>query len=91
MARVIATIKIMPSDPSVDLDKISKEAEKIILDSSGTIMGIEKQPIGFGLVSLHVKFNFDEKNVSVDPIEELLKKVEGVESVEVIAISRAFG
>ena len=37
MARVIVTLKVMPSDPSVDLDKISKEAEKIISDFEGKI------------------------------------------------------
>ena len=47
--------------------------------------------IGFGLVALHVKFNMDEKKGSTDPIEDLIRNTEGVESVEVIAISRAFG
>ena len=91
MARVIVTLKVMPSDPSVDLDKISKEAEKIISDFEGTIMENTKQPIGFGLVALHIKFNMDENKGSTDPIEDLIKQTEGVESVEVIAISRAFG
>lgn len=91
MARVIVTFKIMPSDPSVDLDKVSKEAEKIISDFEGTIMDNSKQPIGFGLVAIHLKFNMDEKKGSTEPIEDMIKQVEGVESVEVIAISRAFG
>ncbi len=91
MARVIVTLKVMPTGPEVDLDKISKEAEKIIFDFEGTIMENTKQPIGFGLVALHIKFNMDEKKGSTEPIEDLIRQAEGVESVEVIAISRAFG
>jgi len=91
MARVIVTLKVMPTGTEVDLDVVSKEVEKIISDFEGTIMDNSKQPIGFGLVALHVKFNMDEKKGSTDPIEDLIRNTEGVESVEVIAISRAFG
>ena len=91
MARVIVTLKIMPASPEADLDRISKDAERIISDFEGTIMDNTKQPIGFGLVALHIKFNMDENKGSTDPIEDLIKQTEGVESVEVIAISRAFG
>ena len=91
MARVIATLRIMPDGTDADLSKIEEEAKKIITDFTGTIMGVEKKPIGFGIVSLEVKFNMDENKGSTDPIEDSIRKVSGVESVEVIAISRAFG
>lgn len=91
MARVIVSLKIMPEGPEVNLDSIEAKAKDIISDFQGTIMNVEKQPIGFGIVSIVIKFNMDEKQGSTEPIEELIKKTEGVESVEVIGVSRAFG
>ena len=91
MAKVIVTMKLMPTGPEADLDQISKEAEKIISDFGGKIMENTKQPIGFGIVAVMVKFNMDESKGDVEPLEKLLGAVEGVESVEVAAISRAFG
>jgi len=91
MARVIITLKIMPADPEVNLDDIAEEAKKMISDFSGTIMSIDKQPIGFGLVSIHLKFNMDEAKGSTDALEDMIRQIVGVESVDVIAVSRAFG
>lgn len=91
MARVIVTLKIMPEGPEVDLKNIEEKAAAIISDFGGTIMSIEQQPVGFGIVSVHIKFNMDEAKGDMEPLEELIKKEEGIESVEVIAVSRAFG
>ncbi len=91
MARVIVTLKIMPQGPEVDLSILEEKAKDIISDFSGTIMSSEKQPIGFGIIAVHVKFNMDEAKGDLEPLEKLLATVEGVESVEVIAVSRAFG
>ncbi len=91
MARVIVTLKIMPESPEVDLSKVEDDSKKIIIDFGGTIMNVEKEPIGFGLVSLLIKFNMDESKGDMEPLEKLVGTVSGVESVEVHAISRAFG
>ena len=90
MARVIISLKIMPSSPEVDLNALEEKAKEII-SQKGNVMNVEKKPIGFGLVSLIVKFNMDESQGSTDSLEEDIKKLESVESVEVIAISRALG
>ncbi len=91
MARVIATLRIMPDGTDADLSQIEAEAKRIITEFNGTIMTVEKKPIGFGIVSVEVKFNMDENKGSTEPIEDAIRKVSGVESVEIIAISRAFG
>jgi elongation factor 1-beta len=91
MARVIVTLKVMPEGPEIDLAALEEKAKAIVSDFGGTIMSVEKQPIGYGIVALMVKFNMDEAKGSTEPIEELIRKVEGVESVDVAAISRAFG
>jgi elongation factor 1-beta len=91
MARVIVTLKIMPQGPEIDLNILEEKSKAIVVDFGGTIMNIEKQPIGFGIVALMVKFNMDEAKGDIEPLEKLVATVEGVESVEVAAISRAFG
>ena len=91
MAKVIVTMKIMPEDPSIDLGKIEDKAKAIITDFGGTIMSAEKQPVGFGIVAIHVKFNIDESKGDMEPLEKMIASEQGIESVEVIAVSRAFG
>ena len=91
MAKVIVTLKIMPEGPEADLNKIEDKAKAVITDFGGTVMSVEKQPIGFGLVAVHIKFNMDESKGDMEPLEKLLATIEGAESVETIAISRAFG
>ena len=91
MARVIVTLKIMPESPEVDLNGIEEKAKAIVSDFGGTIMNVEKQPIGFGIVAVMLKFNMDEAKGDIEPLEKLVSTIEGVESVNVFAISRAFG
>lgn len=90
MAKVIVTFRIMPESPEVDLNILEKKANELI-SKTGTVMESKKEPIGFGLVALIVKFNMDESKGSTDELENEIKKINGVESVEVIAVSRAFG
>lgn len=89
-AKMIVTMKVMPESPEVNLENIEKQAQDMILSFGGKFLSAEKQPIGFGLVSLIIKFSADETNGS-DFFEEELKKIPGVESTQVTMMSRALG
>ena len=91
MAVVIVTLKIMPEDPEVSLDKVKEEAEKAIADFGGTLKGTEEEPVGFGLKALVVKFSIDESKGSPDPVAEKIEKIEGIRSAQVTMVSRALG
>ena len=92
MANAIATIKIMPESPDVDLHKIEKEALKIILDFAGKgDTRTEIKPVAFGLKSLNITFIMDEALGTPDRIEEQLAAIEGVNSVETTDVRRAVG
>ena len=54
-------------------------------------MKFEEDPIGFGLNALKVTFVMDEEGGSTDKLEEDLKSIEGITSVEVIDMRRALG
>ena len=54
-------------------------------------MKTEQEPIAFGLKALKITFVMDEDKGSTDPLEETLKNLDGVNSVETIDVRRAVG
>ena len=92
MAKVVVTLKIMPKSPEVDLDSIENEAKVKIKDfSQSSEMKSEQEPIAFGLKALKIIFVMDEEKGSIDPLEETLENLDGVNSVETIDVRRAVG
>ncbi|MBN2053093.1 elongation factor 1-beta [Candidatus Woesearchaeota archaeon] len=92
MAKAIVTLKIMPESPDIDLDKVASEAEKMIIAYAGD--GDRKkeiEPIAFGLKALKMIFVMDEAKGSPEPLENDIKRIKGVQSVEVIDVRRAIG
>jgi elongation factor 1-beta len=92
MAQVIVTLKIMPESPEVDLAKTEQEAKAKIIDFSQTKeIKTGQEPIAFGLKALKITFVMDESKGSTDALEEQIKKISGVNSVEVVDVRRAIG
>jgi len=92
MANAIATIRIMPESPDIDLKHIETEAKKIILGFAGKgDTKTEVIPVAFGLKSVNITFIMDEKLGSPDAIEGKLQSIKGVNSVETIDVRRAIG
>jgi elongation factor 1-beta len=90
MAWLVITLRVMPEDPDVDLDSLQKKVEAIISEV-GKVNTITKQPIGFGIVALDINFSMDEKKGDTEPLQEKVAALEGVNSAEITAISRALG
>ena len=92
MTNVIVTIKIMPSSPEVDLAKLGEDVQKHILEFAGEgETKVSEEPIAFGLKSLNIIFIMDEALGSPDALEETVRGLEGVQSVEVTDVRRAIG
>lgn len=91
MAWVIIDLKIMPESPDEDLGKIEASAKKLIEETGAKVNSVSRQPIAFGLVALMIKFSADEKKGSTDELEARITDIEGVNSVEVVGVSRALG
>jgi len=92
MANVIVTLKIMPESPEFDLDKITEDSLKHIKQFAGDRdTKVEQEPIAFGLKALKILFVMDEKLGTTESLEENIKTVEGVQSVEVTDVRRAIG
>jgi elongation factor 1-beta len=92
MTNVIVTLKLMPSSPEVDLNALQEEVKKHILEFAGEgEIKVTEEPVAFGLKSLNIIFIMDESLGSPDALEETIKGVEGVQSVEVTDVRRAIG
>jgi elongation factor 1-beta len=92
MANAIATVKIMPESPEVDLAKVEEEAKKLIADFAGEgETKSEIEPVAFGLKALKIIFVMDEAKGSPDPVAEKITALEGVNSAEISDVRRAVG
>jgi len=96
MASVVVTLKIMPTGPDANLDDIYNEALKQIkefVDQKHKEGEFKKEiePIGFGLKALKILFVMDESIGSTDKLEEKIKQLKNVESVETTDVRRAIG
>lgn len=90
MGVAVIKIKIMPSSVEEDLEKIKIGAEEKILSGKGTNPRFEEENIAFGLKAILVSFALDE-NFELENIEKELENIEGVNSVQVVDMRRAFG
>jgi len=83
-------IRIMPSSPSSDIERIKQEAEKIIIEKGGKLHSAEIQPIAFGLRALILTAAWPEE-LEQEQLEIALRKILDVQSAEVIDFRRAVG
>ena len=90
MANVVITIKIMPESLEVDLKDIEKNAKEYI-NKYGEVGKIEREKVAFGLEAVNLTFVMDEKKGGTDELEDLLRNMDGVASVEVTDVRRAIG
>lgn len=92
MAQVVVSIKIMPESPEVSLSNIEADAKKKIVGFAGEgEVRFEQVPLAFGLKELKVMFVMDESQGSTEKLEDELKDISGVQSVEVTDVRRAIG
>ncbi|HLC32287.1 MAG TPA: elongation factor 1-beta [Candidatus Nanoarchaeia archaeon] len=96
MASVVVTLKVMPTAPETNLDEVFTHAEKCVrlfVDAKHKDGEVRKgiEPIGYGLKALKIVFVMDESLGTTDRLEENIKKVAGVESVEATDVRRAIG
>ncbi len=83
-------IKIMPKSPDTDLNKLENSIKQVIEKHKAIQLRLETQPLAFGLNVIIATFGWDE-DISIENLENQLKKILDVNSVEVIDIRRSFG
>lgn len=87
MTRLIARIRILPSDADSNLEGIIKTL--IQNPPNGIVMKQHiKEPIAFGLYAIIADFVLDDAEGEMDRLENSIKSVPGVGEIEVLFMSR---
>ncbi|WP_048150953.1 elongation factor 1-beta [Palaeococcus ferrophilus] len=85
---LVGVIKVMPTDPDVNLDELEEAIKKVIPEKFG-FQKVEREPIAFGLVALNVYLlGKDAEGYSFDEVAEAIEKLENVESAQVTTVTR---
>jgi len=90
MANVIITFKIMPESLEVNLDNLEKDVKSLI-SRYGEVGKIEREEVAFGLEALNFIVIYDEAKGSTEFLEDNIRNVDGVMSVEVTDVRRQIG
>ena len=80
----------MPEDLDVDLNKLEKEGKEF-LNKYGEVGKSKREKIAFGLEAVILIFVMDESKGSTDFLEDNMRNIDGVQSVEVTDVRRAIG
>jgi len=88
LAKVVAKLKVFPSDVSISLEKLKGEL-KNALPSGVDLWKFEEEPIAFGLVALNVTVSMQEESGGImDKVENALKSCKDVGEVQTIVVAR---
>lgn len=90
MTIVAVKIKIMPDSLETNIKAIEERVQEILTDNGVKNPRFDVEPIAFGLKALVMMFGWPEEK-PLEMLEEELKNIEGVGSVEILDIRRAIG
>ncbi len=80
-------MKLMPTSPDVDLEKIKETAKALVKEGDGLNREYEEEPIAFGLKAVIAFFEWSEEK-ELDDIEAAFGKIENVQSVQIIDLRK---
>jgi len=84
---VIAQFRVLPNDIDVDLAGLVQKIQ-LALPENTKIEAFREEPIAFGLKALVINMLMEDKAGGTSPVEEALKGLDEVESVEVVGVTR---
>jgi elongation factor 1-beta len=88
LAKVLASIKIFPTDANLDLEALKSKIQQA-LPGGSTVQKFEEEPVAFGLVALiaHVVLPEDVEG-KMDQVEESIRAVDWVSEIQVLRVGR---
>ena len=88
MATVAIKLKIMPSSPDEDLEKIQTNLKQNLESKNALNISFEQEPVAFGLKAIIATFAWPEEQ-DTSELESL--SIEGINSSQIIDYRRAVG
>ena len=89
MAVIRTLYKILPEKAGSEvIDSIVNEIRKRSREGMFKLIDYKREPVAFGLYSLLILIEFEEKEGILSKVESLLSSIEGVQSINVIRMSR---
>jgi len=88
LANVLVSMKIFPSDITIDLNQLKQQIEKN-LPKDSSIKKFVEEPIAFGLNALiaHILIP-EDKPGELEKIENTIRKIDGVSNIETFMVQR---
>jgi elongation factor 1-beta len=83
-------IKILPTSPEIDLEKLKETIKNLVEGMGGKNCTLEQEPIAFGLEAIIALFAWPEEK-ELEELEEAIRAIEEVSSIQVLDMRRAFG
>ncbi len=83
MADVAVTLRLMPENPEVNLDRLEAAIKEHV-----KVHSISREPIAFGLEALRVIVIIPDAAGGTEPLEQKLASLPGVGNVQVIGLTR---
>lgn len=81
MGDVLSIIRVMPTGTDVDLKKVEAEIQKLRPHA------VTEKPVAFGIKCLEVAFIRPDAEGGTDALEDKMRAIKGVESVEVTGVT----
>lgn len=81
MGDVLCILKVMPTGVDVDMEELKSEIQKL------GPKAMEIVPVAFGLKALDVRFIRPDSEGGTEDLEEKIRKIDGVESVETTGVT----
>jgi elongation factor 1-beta len=88
MGTALIKYKIMPEGIPENFDNLKNKLKETVENFKGQVNQIEEEPIAFGLKAIILTISMDESNETT-PLEEALKNLEDISSLDVIDYRRA--
>ncbi|MDD5331357.1 MAG: elongation factor 1-beta [Candidatus Nanoarchaeia archaeon] len=91
MADVIVTLKCVLASPDINVKESTEKIRKEVENFGARILGITTEEVAFGIKAILPRFAMDENLGNYDALEDAIRDLDEVSSIETIQVSRAMG
>lgn len=88
MATVLLVYEIRPESPEINPDELVEKIKANLPEGCEMKEQYEKKPLFFGIVGIVAQFIIPERDGAQDELEDYLRSIEGVSSIQMTFVTR---